>query len=213
VTNSSFSCVIPPLLEILLLLNPLFLPQLMCKSSATRISPLFTQGTGVFMGASSREGCLLSIQGVFMKNAFLLLPFYLRRRRKSYFKVCACIFGNNRNNLSALKKVGSGILFAQKAVIHYLKQLGITAVELLPTHQFIVDKHLSDKGLTDYWGYNSIGFFAPDGRYAAHPLTDGEPVTQFKEMVRTLHAAGSEIILDEARARAANWGLRGVFAA
>ncbi|NOT61785.1 MAG: glycogen debranching protein GlgX [Acidobacteria bacterium] len=90
------------------------------------------------------------------------------------------------------------------AVIGYLKELGITAVELLPIHQFINDKHLTDKGLTNYWGYNSIGFFAPDGRYAAKPLTagpqadvtDGEQVYQFKAMVKALHAAGIEVILD-----------------
>ena len=80
------------------------------------------------------------------------------------------------------------------AVIEHLVKLGVTAVELLPTHQFIVDKHLVDRGLTNYWGYNSIGYFAPDCRYSSSET--GGQVTEFKEMVRTLHSAGIEVILD-----------------
>ena len=76
---------------------------------------------------------------------------------------------------------------------HFLA-LGITAVELLPVHHFVVDRHLADKGLTNYWGYNSIGFFAPDIRYATGGL--GHQVYEFKSMVRKLHAAGIEVILD-----------------
>ncbi|UYQ94573.1 glycogen debranching protein GlgX [Chitinophaga horti] len=79
--------------------------------------------------------------------------------------------------------------------IQYLKELGITAIELMPVHHFIVDRHLADKGLTNYWGYNSIGFFAPDVRYASNGVT-GEQVTEFKEMVKALHKAGIEVILD-----------------
>ena len=81
------------------------------------------------------------------------------------------------------------------AVIDYLKALGITAVELLPVHQFIDDKHLTDRGLTNYWGYNSIGFFAPDARYAANGGV-GQQVAEFKSMVRALHREGIEVILD-----------------
>lgn len=84
---------------------------------------------------------------------------------------------------------------AHPAVIEYLKNLGITAVELLPVHQFVIDKHLLDEGLTNYWGYNSIGFFAPDCRYSSSGCT-GEQVNEFKQMVRALHAAGIEVILD-----------------
>ena len=80
-------------------------------------------------------------------------------------------------------------------VIDYLKGLGISAVEVMPVHQFIADKHLADRGLTNYWGYNSIGFFAPDARYASSGAT-GEQVTEFKSMVRALHREGIEVILD-----------------
>jgi isoamylase len=80
-------------------------------------------------------------------------------------------------------------------VIEYLRALGITAVELMPIHQFVADKHLVDRGLTNYWGYNSIGFFAPDVRYAATG-TLGQQVTEFKTMVKQLHDVGIEVILD-----------------
>jgi len=79
-------------------------------------------------------------------------------------------------------------------MIEYFKSLGITAVELLPVHQFIVDRHLAERGLTNYWGYNSIGYFAPDVRYATRGL--GNQVYEFKTMVKTLHRAGLEVILD-----------------
>lgn len=84
---------------------------------------------------------------------------------------------------------------AYPATIQYLQELGVTAVELMPVHHFIVDKHLFDKGLTNYWGYNTIGFFAPDVRYAASGNC-GEQVREFKEMVKALHKAGIEVILD-----------------
>ena len=79
--------------------------------------------------------------------------------------------------------------------INYLKNLGITAVELMPIHQFVSDRTLFDKGLKNYWGYNSIGFFAPDARYACTGVL-GQQVTEFKTMVRELHKAGIEVILD-----------------
>jgi isoamylase len=81
------------------------------------------------------------------------------------------------------------------AVIDYLLSLGITAVELMPVHQFVADRHLVDQGLTNYWGYNSIGFFAPDARYASSGVL-GQQVTEFKTMVKTLHREGIEVILD-----------------
>lgn len=84
---------------------------------------------------------------------------------------------------------------AHPAVIDYLQQLGVTAVELLPVHQFVVDKHLRDRGLTNYWGYNSIGFFAPDARYCSGG-TRGQQVHEFKTLVKTLHREGIEVILD-----------------
>ena len=76
-------------------------------------------------------------------------------------------------------------------VIDYLKHLGVTAVELMPCHAFVDDRHLVEKGLRNYWGYNSIGYFAPDVRYSA-----SGHVSEFKTMVKTLHTAGIEVILD-----------------
>jgi glycogen operon protein len=79
-------------------------------------------------------------------------------------------------------------------VIDHLLGLGVTAVELMPVHQFVADRHLVDQGLTNYWGYNSIAFLAPHVGYATGGL--GEQVSEFKSMVRTLHRAGLEVILD-----------------
>ncbi len=84
---------------------------------------------------------------------------------------------------------------ASRPAIEYLTRLGVTAVELLPVHHFVRDRHLADRGLTNYWGYNSIGFFAPDVRYAATGSL-GQQVAEFKTMVKTLHQAGIEVILD-----------------
>ena len=79
--------------------------------------------------------------------------------------------------------------------IAYFKQFGITAVELLPVHHFVNDQFLEDKGLSNYWGYNSIGFFAPHAAYASSGGL-GAQVLEFKQMVKNLHAAGIEVILD-----------------
>jgi glycogen operon protein len=79
--------------------------------------------------------------------------------------------------------------------LDYLLSLGITAVELMPVHQFVTDRHLVDRGLTNYWGYSTIGFFAPDVRYAGTGVL-GHQVTEFKTMVKTLHREGIEVILD-----------------
>ncbi len=84
---------------------------------------------------------------------------------------------------------------AHPAVIDYLQSLGVTAVELMPVHQFIHEKHLIDKGLRNYWGYHSYGFFAPHGEYSAAGDA-GDQVVEFKRMVKALHAAGLEVILD-----------------
>ena len=81
------------------------------------------------------------------------------------------------------------------AAIDYLKSLGVTAVELLPVHAHIDDQVLVDRGLTNYWGYNSIGFFAPHADYSSSGAM-GEQVSEFKSMVRNLHASGIEVILD-----------------
>jgi isoamylase len=79
--------------------------------------------------------------------------------------------------------------------INYFKKLGITAVELLPIHHFIDEGHLVAKGLTDYWGYNTLGFFAPMSRYSASGDAGGQ-VNEFKQMVKAFHRAGIEVILD-----------------
>lgn len=84
---------------------------------------------------------------------------------------------------------------AHEVTINYLKDLGITAIELMPVHHFIADRHLVEKGLTNYWGYNTIGFFAPDARYSSSGVM-GEQVKEFKGMVKALHKAGIEVILD-----------------
>ena len=81
------------------------------------------------------------------------------------------------------------------AVVEHLLGLGVTAIELMPVHQFVHDGHLLERGLRNYWGYNTIGFFAPHNGYAASP-GPGEQVQEFKAMVRALHSAGIEVILD-----------------
>jgi len=90
---------------------------------------------------------------------------------------------------------GTYAALAHPAAIGYLTELGVTAVELLPVHQFVHDGHLLDKGLRNYWGYNSIGFFAPHGDYSSGGDA-GAQVNEFKAMVKALHAAGIEVILD-----------------
>jgi glycogen operon protein len=84
---------------------------------------------------------------------------------------------------------------AQPAVIRHLQQLGVTAVELMPVHQFVHDAHLLERGLRNYWGYNTLGFFAPNAEYSSIHEAGGQ-VQEFKGMVRTLHQAGLEVILD-----------------
>ena len=84
---------------------------------------------------------------------------------------------------------------AHPVIIDHLTQLGITAVELMPVHHFVNDSTLVDKGLNNYWGYNTIGFFAPDHKYSSSTSPGGQ-VQEFKAMVRALHEAGIEVILD-----------------
>jgi isoamylase len=85
---------------------------------------------------------------------------------------------------------------AHPVTINYLKELGINAVELMPVHYFITDGFLQDKGLTNYWGYNTVAYFAPDNRYCSGTAPHGDCVREFKEMVKALHRAGIEVILD-----------------
>jgi len=92
---------------------------------------------------------------------------------------------------------GSYAGLAHPAAISYLKDLGVTAVELLPIHHFVTEPALQKRGMKNYWGYNSIGFFAPHSAYATHTgRLGGNQVREFKAMVRALHAAGIEVILD-----------------
>jgi len=85
---------------------------------------------------------------------------------------------------------------AHPAAIAHLKRLGITAVELLPVHQFIQDSLLLERGLRNYWGYNSIAYLAPHNEYAAAGSGTGQQVQEFKQMVKVLHQEGIEVILD-----------------
>ncbi|NYF14502.1 glycogen operon protein [Pseudoclavibacter sp. JAI123] len=84
---------------------------------------------------------------------------------------------------------------AHPAIVEHLKRLGVTAIELMPVHQFVQDSTLIEKGLRNYWGYNTISFLAPHADYASQG-TAGQQVQEFKSMVRTLHANGIEVILD-----------------
>jgi isoamylase len=90
---------------------------------------------------------------------------------------------------------GTYAAIAHPAMIAYLQKLGVTAIELMPVHHFANDSTLIEKGLSNYWGYNTIGFFAPDSKYASN-TTPGGQVLEFKAMVRALHEAGIEVILD-----------------
>jgi isoamylase len=90
---------------------------------------------------------------------------------------------------------GTYAAIGHPASIKYLTTLGVTAIELMPVHHFVNDRHLTEKGLSNYWGYNTIGFFAPDVRYAGN-VVSGQQVQEFKQMVKELHKAGIEVILD-----------------
>jgi isoamylase len=104
--------------------------------------------------------------------------------------------GFSMRNPAVPKKLrGTSAGVGHPASIDYLKKLGITAVELLPIHHFIDDGHLLDQGLSNYWGYNTLGFFSPMPRYCSCGDTGGQ-VNEFKQMVKNLHAAGIEVILD-----------------
>jgi isoamylase len=94
----------------------------------------------------------------------------------------------------ALRGTYAGI--ASAPVIKHLQQLGITAIELMPVHHFLDDRHLVDQGLRNYWGYNTLGFFAPEPRYASNPGDPIDVIREFKQMVKDLHNAGIEVILD-----------------
>ncbi|MDY6056160.1 glycogen debranching protein GlgX [Micrococcus sp.] len=84
---------------------------------------------------------------------------------------------------------------AHPAVVRHLTELGVTAVELMPVHQFVQDQILQEKGLSNYWGYNTLGYFAPHAAYASTDEVGGQ-VREFKQMVKDLHAAGLEVIID-----------------
>jgi len=84
---------------------------------------------------------------------------------------------------------------AHPAIIEHLRQLGVTTIELMPVHAFVDDDFLVERGLRNYWGYSPLAYFAPEGRYASRG-TGGEQVAEFKAMVKALHAAGFEVLLD-----------------
>lgn len=120
----------------------------------------------------------------------LQLPWHETVIYETHVKGFTC---NNPEIPEELRGTYAGM--AHQVSIEYLKSLGVTAVELLPVHQFIHDKRLIDMGLRNYWGYNSIGYFAPHNDYSAE-IRPGAVVAEFKQMVRTLHQAGIEVILD-----------------
>jgi isoamylase len=93
------------------------------------------------------------------------------------------------------KMRGTYAALAHPAIVEHLQRIGITTLELMPVHQFLNDSTLEQKGLRNYWGYNTIGFFAPHAAYAAGGQL-GEQVHEFKTMVKAMHAAGIEVILD-----------------
>jgi isoamylase len=101
----------------------------------------------------------------------------------------------NRHPSVASASRGTYAGLASDAVLQYLRDLGVTAIELLPIHYHVTDRHLLERGLQNYWGYNTLGFFAPDPRFASSrfPL---DVLREFKMMVRALHRAGIEVILD-----------------
>jgi glycogen operon protein len=91
---------------------------------------------------------------------------------------------------------GTYLGLATAPIIRHLKSLGVTAIELLPIHHIAAEQRLSEQGLTNYWGYNSIGYFAPDVRYATSAGVPDRQVTQFKTMVKQFHQKGIEVLLD-----------------
>ena len=105
--------------------------------------------------------------------------------------------GFTRNHPDVPEKLrGTYEGLATEPAIEHLKRLGVTAVELLPVHHHLDDRHLIDNGLSNYWGYNTLAFFAPDTRYCSAHDTRQSSVREFKRMVRRLHRAGLEVILD-----------------
>ena len=105
---------------------------------------------------------------------------------KGFSKLCPHIPQEIRGSYAAL---------ASDFAIDYFHKLGVTAIELLPVHHFVNDEHLEKKGLSNYWGYNSMAYFAPQSTYASSGFL-GQQVNEFKQMVKRLHAAGLEVILD-----------------
>lgn len=105
---------------------------------------------------------------------------------KGFTQLCKLVPKRQRGTFSAI---------ASKPVISYLKELGVTAVELMPVHHRVDDRHLIERGLTNFWGYNTLSFFAPELRYCSTPSAL-KGVREFKRMVRTLHEAGIQVILD-----------------
>lgn len=91
---------------------------------------------------------------------------------------------------------GTYAALGSEPIIEHLLDLGVTAVELLPVHHHLDDHFLTQKGLTNYWGYNTLSYFAPDLRYSSSKNTPEDPIREFKSMVRALHSAGIEVILD-----------------
>ena len=115
------------------------------------------------------------------------------RTPSSTRRTCAGSPRGTRTSRSTSEGTYAGL--AHPAVVNHLTWLGVTAVELLPVHHFITEEHLARSGHVNYWGYNSLGYFAPEAAYSSTGSLGGQ-VSEFKHMVKTLHAAGLEVILD-----------------
>jgi isoamylase len=123
-------------------------------------------------------------------------------RRPSYPLHATVIYEAHVRGLTKLhplvpeKLRGTYAAVACAPIIEHLHSLGVTAIELMPVHYFVQDRHLLEKGLRNYWGYNTLGFFAPDPSYASDPSDPAGVIAEFKTMVKSLHNAGIEVILD-----------------
>ncbi len=162
-----------------------------------------TSGGAASAGRSAIEGPDLTDSAGHIPKSVVINPFFDwgsdRAPRTPYHRTViyeAHVRGLTKTHPGVPEKLrGTYAGIAHPAVIEHLVSLGVTALELMPVHQFVLDHTLAERNLTNYWGYNTIGFFAPHHAYSASG-TGGQQVQEFKGMVRALHEAGIEVILD-----------------